>query len=228
VSPTPRRALQHLGVFGGSFDPIHLGHLRCAEDAREQLGLDRVLFVPAADPPHKARRLTPAAQRLAMVRLAIAGNPLFAASPIELERHGRSYTIDTLRALRAQLAPTTRLTLLVGLDAFRDIGTWKNYRALFAVADLAVWTRPPLRVGAPRALLPVAARGDFCYGKSRSELVHHTGNRIRFLTVTALDISATAIRQRVQRGRSVRYLVPAAVERYLTREGLYRQSRAAS
>ncbi|MEO8602638.1 MAG: nicotinate-nucleotide adenylyltransferase [bacterium] len=228
MTAAPRHAPRHLGVYGGTFDPVHFGHLRCAEEAREQLGLQRVLFIPAADPPHKARRMTPAAQRLAMVRLAIAGNPAFAASPIELQRRGPSYSIDTLRQLRAQLGTATHLTLLVGLDAFRDIGTWHEYRSLFGLADMAVWSRPPLRLVAPRALLPVAARKDFCYGSSRTELIHHTGNRIRFLTVTALDISASAIRQRARRGRSIRYLVPAAVERYLIREGLYMQSRAAS
>lgn len=221
--PSPPR----LGVFGGTFDPIHLGHLRCAEEAREQLGLTRVLFIPAADPPHKSRRMTPPAQRLAMVRLAVAGNAAFAASDMELRRPGPSYSVDTLRILQAR-DPSARLTLLLGLDAFREIGTWHEYRALFGLADLAVWTRPGPRLGAPRALLPVAARRDFCYGSIRSELIHHTGNRIRFLTVTALDISASAIRQRAQRGRSVRYLVTPAVERYLIREGLYRQSRAAS
>jgi nicotinate-nucleotide adenylyltransferase len=229
VSAAARRAPRRIGLFGGTFDPIHLAHLRCAEEAREQLGLDQVWFVPAAAPPHKrGRRVTPAAHRLAMVRLATAGHPAFRVSALELERPGRSYTIDTVRALQRRLAPTTRLVLLIGLDAFRDLGTWKDYRALLACVDVAVWTRPPRRLRAPRALLPVAARGDFCYAPSRSELVHQTGTRIQFLTVTALDISASAIRRRIQRGQSIRYLVPAAVERYLTREGLYRQSRGAS
>lgn len=220
-------AAPRIGVFGGTFDPIHVAHLRCAEEAGELLGLDRVLFVPAADPPHKPGRLTPAAHRLAMVRRAVAGNPRFRVSTIELDRRGKSYTVDTLRALRTRL-PASHLTLLVGLDAFREIGTWKDYRTLFTLADLAVWTRPAERMRGLRALLPVAARPDFCYGSDRSFLEHRTGTRVQFLTVTALDISASDIRQRVRRGRSIRYLVPPAVERYLTREGLYRTSRAAS
>jgi nicotinate-nucleotide adenylyltransferase len=228
VSTAAQRAPQQLGIFGGTFDPIHVAHLRCADEAREQLGLSRVLFIPAADPPHKSRRMTPAAQRLAMVRLAIAGNPAFAASTLELERRGPSYTVDTLRQLRATLPASTRLTLLIGLDSYRDLATWHQYRMLFWLADVAVWTRPQVRLGSPRAMLPVAARGDFCYGTNRSELIHHSGNRIRFLTVTALDISASVIRQRVQRGQSVRYLVPASVERYMRRAALYRQGRASS
>ncbi|MBX3026730.1 nicotinate-nucleotide adenylyltransferase [bacterium] len=218
-----RPARRSLGIFGGTFDPIHLGHLRCAEEAREQLGLDHILFIPAADPPHKPqRRITPATHRLAMVRLATAGNPRFRVSDIEIERRGPSYTVDTLRSLRLRLGPTARLVLLLGLDAFRDIGTWKDYRTLFTLADCAVWTRPPGARGRPRALLPVAARGDFCYADDQTTLIHRTGTRIQFLTVTALDISASNIRQRLRSGRSVRYLLPPAVERHVLREGLYR------
>lgn len=216
-------AARRIGVFGGTFDPIHLGHLRCAEEARERLQLDRILFIPAADPPHKPhRRITPAAQRLAMVRRATAGNRAFQVSSIELERRGPSYTVDTLRSLHLRLGPAARLVLLLGLDAFRDIGTWKAYRTLFTLADLAVWSRPPGFRGRTRGLLPVAARADFCYAKDQTTLIHRTGTRIHFLNVTALDISASDIRQRLRRGLSVRYLLPATVERYVTREGLYR------
>ncbi len=218
-------AAPRIGVFGGTFDPIHVAHLRCAEEAAELLALERVLFVPAADPPHKHRQLTPAVHRLAMVRRAVAGNPRFRVSTVELDRPGTSFTVDTLRALAARL-PRARLTLLIGADAFRDIGTWKDYRVIFTLADVAVWTRPAQDVRRPLALLPVAARRDFCYSSVRSVLEHRTGTRVQFLTVTALDISASDIRQRVRRGRSIRYLVPPAVERYLTREGLYRTSRA--
>jgi nicotinate-nucleotide adenylyltransferase len=219
---------QRIGVFGGTFDPIHIAHLRSAEEAREQLGLDRVLFVPAADPPHKTRRVTAAAHRLAMVRLAIAGHRAFRVSTLEIDRGGRSYTVDTLRALRERLPADTALTLLIGWDAFLEIGTWKQYRMLFELADVAVWTRPPHAVRAPRALLPVAARTEFCYGQDHQTLRHRTGNQIRFLTVTALDISASAIRLRLRRGQSIRYLVPLGVERYLSRHRLYARRQGAS
>ena len=222
------RPAPHIGVFGGTFDPIHLGHLRCAEDAGEQLGLDSVLFVPCGDPPHKHRRMTAAADRLAMVRLATAGNPGFRVSMIELQRRGRSYTVDTLRALHERFSQDTRLTLLMGIDAFRELGTWKEYRDLFTLADFGVWTRPPYPRRGLRALLPVAARADFCYGPNHETLRYRTGNQIRLLTVTAFDISASAIRLRVQRGQSIRYLVPAAVDRYIARQGLYLRRRAAS
>ena len=212
-----------LGIFGGTFNPIHLAHLRCAEEAREALALDRVLFVPAAIPPHKQNRhVAAAAHRLAMVRLSIGRHPQFRVSAVELGRSGRSYSVDTLRILRARL-PGTHFTFLLGLDAFREIDTWKEYPALFALTDLAVLSRPPHPLAAGRAALPVAARRHFCYGRDRRTLVHESGNRIRFLRVTALDISASDIRLRVQRGESIRYLVVPAVERYIHRHRLYRR-----
>ena len=216
--------MQRIGVFGGTFDPIHLAHLRCAEEVREALALAHVLFVPAASPPHKRGRvLTPARDRLAMVRLAIRGHRAFRASDIEIARRGPSYSIDTLRALRARATTPTRFTLLIGADAFLDLGTWRDYRSLFALADLAVMKRPTFRVRSLRATLPVAARGAFCYSPDRSFLIHESGNEIHFLNVTALDISASNIRQRVRRGQSVRFLTPRSVERYLCDHRLYQR-----
>lgn len=221
MSAPASRPVRRLGVYGGTFDPIHLGHLRAAEEAREQLGLERVLFVPSGDPPHKRRPLASAGHRLTMVRRAVAANPWFRVSTIEVDRRGRSYTIDTLHAVRAHVASDMALTLLIGLDAFAEIGTWKRYTELFALADLAVWSRPRATAHRLRALLPVAARADFCYGPDHQTLVHRTGNQIRFLSVTAFDVSASDIRSRVQRGLSIRYLVPRSVERYITRHALY-------
>jgi nicotinate-nucleotide adenylyltransferase len=223
VSARPHRSrpAERLGVFGGTFDPIHLAHLRCAEEARQALALDRVLFVPAASPPHKGgRAVAPAEARLEMVRRAVAGNASFAVSALEFERRGRSYSVDTLRQLRER-RPAARLTLLLGVDAFRDIGTWKEYEALFGLADVAVFTRPNHRSSNLRALLPFAARRLFCYSADRKRLEHRSGHQVIFLHVTALDISATAIRQRIAKGESIRYLVPPAVERYLSERRLY-------
>ena len=128
-SKTAKRP-ERIGILGGTFDPIHLAHLRVAEEAREMLGLDQVLFVPAARPPHKSgRTISSAEHRLAMVRLAVTGHPAFRASTLETERSGRSYSVDTLRALRERLPTTTRITLLVGLDQFRSswyvCGLWR-------------------------------------------------------------------------------------------------------
>jgi len=213
-----------IGVFGGTFDPVHYGHLRCAEEARELLELDRVLFVPAATPPHKRHRAVAAAgHRVEMLRLAISGNRAFAVSTIEIDRPGTSYSVDTLRLIKSRLPGATEIVFLLGLDAFREIHTWKDYRSLFTLADFGVFSRPPYRFANLRALLPVASRRDFCYGPTRRVLVHGSGSRVLYLNLTGLDISASVIRQRVQRGQSIRYLLPVSVERYITRTRLYRR-----
>jgi nicotinate-nucleotide adenylyltransferase len=210
-----------VGIFGGTFNPIHIAHLRSAEEVREAQRLDRVLFIPSARPPHKPRDgLVSAPHRLAMVKLAIAGNRHFRVSTIEIDRGGRSYSVDTLRSLRAAL-PNARFSFIMGIDAFHEIATWKDYRSLFALCDLVVTSRPPHDERPIAAALPVAVRSEFCYRADIETLEHRTGNRIIFQRVSGLDISASAIRRRLGGGRSVRYLVPAAVERYITRHGLY-------
>ncbi len=213
---------ERIGIFGGTFNPIHLAHLRCAEEVREAQRLDRILFVPSASPPHK-QTVAPAAHRLAMVRLAVAGNPYFQVSTIEIARRGRSYSVDTLRALRARM-PQASFAFIMGVDAFREIDTWKDYPSIFALADLVVTSRPPLHAPALTRALPVAVRQHFCYRSGQLE--HRTGNRIIFQPVSDLDISASSIRQRLSRGLSIRYLLPVAVERYIARHALYaRRSR---
>ncbi len=221
-SRTPDSRIERIGIFGGTFNPIHIAHLRSAEEVREAQHLDRILFIPSAAPPHK-QTVAPAAHRLAMVRLALAGNPHFQVSTIEVARRGRSYSVDTLRALHARM-PGTSFAFIMGVDAFREIDTWKEYQSIFALADLIVTSRPPRRETALRRALPVAVRKHFCY--RAGQLEHRTGNRIIFQPVSDLDISASSIRQRLSRGLSIRYLVPAAVERYITRHNLYaRRSR---
>lgn len=209
-----------VGLLGGTFDPIHLAHLRCAEEAREALRLDRVLFIPSARPPHKRGGVIAAEHRLAMVRLALRGNPAFRVSRVEIERDGPSFLVDTLRILRARLRGD-RLVFLLGADALGEIDTWREWRSLFALADLAVFQRPPRAAAHLRAIVPVAARGDFCYQSDGRNAVHSSGNRITLLKQTALDISSSAIRQRVARGQSIRYLVPGPVERYIREHRLY-------
>lgn len=210
-----------IGILGGTFNPIHFGHLRSAEEVREAQRLDRVLFIPSATPPHKRLLgLASAADRLAMVRLAIAGHKQFRLSAVEVDRGGRSYSVDTLQLLRARM-PAARFVFILGLDAFREIATWKEYARLFTLCDLVVTSRPGVRESPLRAGLPVAVQRQFCYRARSRELEHRTGNRIIFQPITALDISASAIRHRLSRGMSIRYLVPAAVERYIARHGLY-------
>jgi len=212
-----------IGIFGGTFNPIHLGHLRAAEEVRERVGLDEVRFVPAAAPPHKsAGELASAPDRLRMVELAIAHVAGFRASAIELERPGPSYSVDTLRALRNQLGED-RLVFILGLDAFRELHTWKDCAEIFGLSDVVVVTRPPCPDGLTPAQIPLAAREAFRYDPISESFRHASGHVLTFQRITALDISAATIRAHVAARRSIRFLVPPAVEAYIVERGLYRQ-----
>ncbi len=194
--------MRRLGVFGGTFDPPHVGHLALAEWARESLRLDRVLFVPAGTPPHKRRAdLSSAADRLAMTRAAVRGRPGFAVSALEARRRGPSFTVDTLRALRARF-PGARLFLLMGEDSLDEFSTWREPAAIRSLATLAVAARPGAGRRRPRA-----------------------GGRIAWLDNPGLDVSSSALRARARRGRSLAFLVPDAVARVIARRGLYRPRR---
>lgn len=196
----------NVGVFGGTFDPIHLGHLRVAEEVGEALGLDRVLFMPARLPPHKTGVEIPPEMRLEMVRRAVAPNDRFEASDLELRREGPSYSVVTLKELRRTLSPGDRLWFLLGEDAFREIHTWHRFPEIFEEADLAVMRRPP---GAGELRPPASLAWEF--RPTESGFRHRSGREVRFVPVTLLDISSTRIRRDLEEGRSVRYLVPDSV-----------------
>jgi len=213
-----------VGIFGGTFNPIHLGHLRAAEEVREAEGLDEMRLVPAALPPHKEPAgLVAAAHRLRMVELAVAGVSGFRASPLELERSGPSYSIETLRAVRAELGDAARLVFVLGYDAFRDFHTWKDHATIFALCDIVVVTRPPASAELTRDAIPVAAREAFWYGPDSGMFRHRSGHVLKLQRITGLDISAASLRARVAAGRSIRFLVPPAVEAYIREHGLYRE-----
>ena len=184
-----------LGLFGGTFNPIHVGHLVLAETAREHLALDRVLFIPAASPPHKrARDLLPGATRLRLVQLAIRDHPAFVASDIELTRPGPSYSIETVRCLRRQL-PAATLFLLIGEDMLEV--RWRAWDELRRLCTIAAARRPE----SP----PASCRG------------------VRWLPMPQLAIASSDIRKRLAAGRSIRYLVPSAVERHIRQHRLYQR-----
>ncbi|HWP67513.1 MAG TPA: nicotinate-nucleotide adenylyltransferase [Candidatus Limnocylindria bacterium] len=216
-----------IGIFGGTFDPVHLGHLRAAEDVREALELAEIRFVPAAVPPHKdAQTVTAPAARLRMLELATEGVPGFRVWPVELERQGLSYSVDTIRALRAEVGDARPIAFVLGRDAFAEFDTWKEYTTIFTLCDVVVITRPPQREAMTMADIPVAARGAFCYDSASGSFHHESGHRVIPLSVVSLDISATDIRARLAAGRSIRFLVPAAVEAYLESTRLYRPAHA--
>lgn len=197
-----------IGVFGGTFDPIHIGHLVVAQDAAVALGLDQVLFVPNHIPPHKRHQhVTGATERSTMVRLAIADNPLFAFSSIELDREGPSYTLDTMRALHAQMPEGTRLVFLTGSDSLLGLHTWHEPEILLNEFDLVFLARPTDS--------PI----DWQSLERRFPAIR---DRVRMLAVPQLEISSRELRRRVAANQPIRYYVVPEVERYITQHGLYR------
>jgi nicotinate-nucleotide adenylyltransferase len=205
VAATPER----IGILGGTFDPPHVGHLWLATLAADTLDLDRVLFMPASQPPHKrGRRMSSAADRLLMTRLAIGGERGFEICPLEMERPGPSFTVDSVEEL-LRLYDGSRLYLLMAADSLAQIDTWREPERLLAMVEWAVGPRPG-------STLP--ARGELRarFGRQAS--------RIHLLDGPSLDVSASEIRRRVAAGRAIRYLVPVAVEEHIARRGLYRRS----
>jgi nicotinate-nucleotide adenylyltransferase len=198
-----------VGIFGGTFDPVHIGHLNVAEQCREQGGLDQVWFVPAPRPPQKLDRvLTSFGQRVEMIALAIAGHPAFRIDEIEKDRPGPSYTADTLEELK-QLHPEHDLFLLVGSDCLPDLPKWRHPARILELAKLLVVARPGwpvLPLDQIRASLEMAA----------DSAVH-----IQPIQVPLIDLSSTDLRRRVAEGRSIRYLVPRAVECYIHEKKLF-------
>jgi nicotinate-nucleotide adenylyltransferase len=197
---------RRIGVLGGTFDPPHLGHLIIATEFLFALRLDQVLFVPAGRPPHKTDRvISPDDDRLAMVRLAIAGAPAFAVSTIDIERDGVSYTADLLERLRAE-RPDDDLFFLMGEDSLRDLPTWHDPNRICRAAELGVATRPGIRVDLAATLAALPDCRD----------------RLHFVAPPPIGISSSELRRRVRDGEPIAYQVPAAVERYIREHGLYR------
>jgi nicotinate-nucleotide adenylyltransferase len=197
-----------LGVMGGTFDPIHYGHLVAAQEALWKLGLDQVLFMPAGQPPHKLRLLRTAIEhRLAMVELAIAQNPAFVLSRIDADRVGPAYTVETLSILTQQYGPTAELSLIVGLDTLLDMAHWYQSHQIVSLARIAVVTRPGYSM----------PDGDHL-----ESLIPGISQRLDFVPIPALDISSSDLRARVQRGQPIKYQLPPAVEDYIYHQGLYK------
>jgi nicotinate-nucleotide adenylyltransferase len=215
-----------IGVFGGTFNPVHTGHLRAAEEVVEVLDLERMVFVPSADPPHKTDladdRIAPAELRLEWVQLAIRDNPRFEVDPLEIERGGASYSVETLRAIGERIAPE-KPVFTIGHDAFVEIDSWREPEALFELAHFAVITRPPVARVPLTDWLPRCVRSAVEPDPGGRVAWHRRANTwIRLLDIPALDISSSDIRLRLRDGRSLRYLLPLDVAEAVEKSGAYR------
>lgn len=206
-----------IGIFGGTFNPIHLGHLRAAEEVREALDLEKVLFVPSHLPPHKELASdVPGRVRLEIVRLAVRSNPFFELSSFEVEQGGSSYSVRTIEHVRQRFESVP--WFILGQDAFNEILAWYQTGRLFDLAHFAVMSRP----GAQRPeLAHILAEEAARFRPAPDGYVSSEGNRIVFVDVTPLDISSSKIRDLCAQGRSVTYLIPKEVEEYIGRERIY-------
>lgn len=215
-----------VGLFGGTFNPIHLGHLRAAEEVREALELDRIDFVPSSVPPHKRESdgdpIAPAALRLTWVEGAIAGHEGFGVDRVELDRSGPSYLVDTLTSIRARDPDGPPPVFIVGEDAFAEMGDWRSPLQLFTLSDFAVMTRPPGRLLDLAARIPTVVRDQFRF-EDGGQLARHltAGTRIDRVAITALDISSSQIRQGCRKGNSIRYLVPESIRAAIEQSQCY-------
>jgi nicotinate-nucleotide adenylyltransferase len=211
-----------LGIFGGTFDPVHFGHLRLAEEAIGHLGLGGVRWIPAGQPPHRERPAVTGDQRLAMVRLATVGNPRFSLDAAEVDAAAPSYTVPTLERLRRELGARQPLVLLVGADAFAGLASWHRWRELFALAHVAISHRPGFPIEA--ASLPDDLAGEFRQRRQPDAMALNAApaGAIVSFAMTQLAISATQIRHLLANGDSARYLLPDDVLDYIRTHSLYR------
>lgn len=222
--------MRHTGLFGGTFNPVHFGHLRSAYEVQARFSLDGVCFIPAAIPPHKEpSSVADAADRLEMIRLAVSDYPEFSVSDVELKRSGPSYTIDTVKHFKTTLTEPTMFYLIVGLDAFLEINTWKSFKELFLLVPFIVMTRPGLncrdsgdKLTALHDFLNAKISGGYLFSSQDSCYIHKTNQPVYVFEVSRMDISSTKIRKLAEKGESIRFLAPANVELFIKNRGLYR------
>jgi nicotinate-nucleotide adenylyltransferase len=212
-----------IGLLGGSFNPIHNAHLRIAGEAQEACRLDRVIFIPAADPPHKPLAGDVSFEnRSTMVRMAIDGRTDFEMSTIEAERDGKSYSIDTIRTLRERF-PGDDLFFIIGGDSYLEIGSWYRYAGIFRLCNLIVVERPGCHIINPLEVLPDAVRGEFTIDGKTGSLTHESGTSVFFVAGSPLDLSSTEIRGLAAAGADISPYVPHDVAAYISQQRIYHQ-----
>lgn len=212
--------MARIGLLGGTFDPIHFGHLRMAEELAQSLQLDTVKFIPAATPPLKTQPKVLASDRSAMVQLAIAGNPCFALDERELHRDGPSYTVDTLRSLRSELTDNDSLVMFIGSDAFKQFNRWHRWQEIIQLCHIALVDRPN-GSGATGLNEDLLAFLQAHYTENSLDLQTKPAGCITMQAITPLTISSTALREHINQHQSARYLSPDAVLDYINQHKLY-------
>lgn len=211
------------GLLGGTFDPIHTGHLRCAEEILEMFDLNRIIFMPASRPPHKIEsEITSFYHREQMVRLAIEGNPSFSFSDVENQREGKSFSVSTIEYFLEKYLKQLELYFILGQDAFHAIRTWKEWDKLLNLCHFVIMTRPDYENRGLTGIVPPEFEERFVYDEARRGFQGSTGNMIYFRDVTFLDISSSKIRAGIREGKSIAYLVPESVRRYIIKNQIYR------
>lgn len=215
--------MNRIGLFGGTFNPIHLGHLRTVREVQEAYSLERIIFIPSANPPHKnLNNLASADDRLQMIKLAICQISDFDVSDVELHREGPSYTIDTIQYFLSVYPKDTQVFLIIGHDAFFEIHTWKSYLKIFLLVPLIIMTRPGTKpVKAFEQYLKQTISDGYQFEKSIQAYIHPHQQTVYSFEPTQIDISSTQIRKLIQSGRSIQFLTPEMVEGYIRQKGLY-------
>lgn len=221
--------LKRVGLFGGTFNPIHFGHLRAALEIKEAFSLDSIYIIPSAIPPHKNNLgLVKAVDRLEMIRLAVSDYPGFVVSDIEIKRSGPSYTIDTVDHFKSTFSEGNRLFLVMGVDAFLEIDTWKSYRALLRLIPIIVMARPRVKWNDVSRLQQVLEEflkfrisKGYVFSVGRSCYSHAKNQPIYISNITLLDISSSTLRKLIKTQRSIQFLLPEKVENYIKSKGLY-------
>lgn len=208
-----------VGLLGGTFNPIHFGHLRMAQELAESLKLDEVRFIPSANPPHKSAPEVSAQHRAEMVKIAICDNPIFAFDDCELRRNEASYTIDTLISLREKLGENTALYLLLGSDAFMKLNTWHRWQELLNYCHIVLVQRP--NISADKLAAPLESLLHDCYADNSENFTTKNAGLIHMQKITALDISSTKIRELLKHGQTPHYLMPQTVIEYIKSHQLY-------
>jgi nicotinate-nucleotide adenylyltransferase len=220
-----KQQLYRIGLMGGSFDPVHYGHLRAGEEIQERFDLDVMNFIPTMISPNKrSAPMTDAQHRVEMLRRAIRDNGSFRLSEVEIARGGVSYLFDTLREYRSRCGTETHLFFVLGMDSFLEMATWHRYADLFSLSNFIIMTRPGYHLPVLTEILSEdVARRFTTVDPKGHEMEHESGNRIFFEKIPSLEISATGIREKIASGRSVRYLLPDSVLRYIQDNHLYSQ-----